>query len=505
MQLLKRLFMVFATLCILTMIVFVSPLGDILVNYLFYTTGESTADVPEEIVSKVPDQLGIWTVDENGWIFQDSQQQVVKSKAYNVGGVDYLFNKKGYMETGWTKTNDTWYYLSYSGQRESGWIENDGKDYYLDKDGQMAVGWQTINSKKYHFEDDGTLSQGWLKQEDKYYYIESDGTPHIGWLVDGDTYYYLDKKGIMQTGWVKDSDLWYYMNPDGDMTTGWQTIDQKKYYFSEMGALHTGWLEDDGKTYFFDNEGSISKGFITLGDYTYYMDLGSGAMRTGWVVDQKKAHYLNTKGILEPNKKSVFSGLTIALTFDDGPTGYTDRILNALENNNAKATFFVHGNQVDSYPDTIKRMRSLGNQIGSHSYDNTALTGLNKKELAAQIKKTSKKVKAITGKGTSLVRPPGGSYTEEMRSNLTNPFILWSLDTQDATSQDSTTIAELVLNSIKDGDIVLLHASYGSSAEAAEILIPALTSMGCKVTTVSELAKAKGTKIEKKQIYKNFP
>jgi len=504
MKKLKILFMSLGILCVLAMILYFSPLKDVFLDKFFYSVGETAFEEPTTTDLKIPVQNGTWVVDETGWRYTDASGHEAKNETLTIGDREYIFDKDGYMSTGWAKPKDTWYYLTYTGQKETGWLEDDGKSYYLDQDGKMVTGWQTIDNKQYHFEDDGSLSHGWVQLDDKYYYLQEDGTMHTGWLIDQNQYYYLDENGVMQIGWVQDQNVYYYMSESGSMVTGWQNIDGKNYYFSDMGSMYTGWLTDQGKNYYFKDNGDLARGWLELNGSSYYMDPGSGVMRTGWIVDQSKAYYLNDQGIYEPNKKTAKDGAAIALTFDDGPGQYTSRLLTTLENNKAKATFFVLGESVDKYPDAIKKMQSMGCQIGNHTYDHTNLTTLDKKAMKKQIKDTSSKVKAITGKGTSLVRPPGGAYNDAVKENLNAPIILWSMDTRDWESMNTVAIVEMVLNNVKDGDIILLHDIHGTTADAADILIPTLKSMGYNLNTVSELAKSKGIKIEKKSVYSKF-
>ena len=120
----------------------------------------------------------------------------------------------------------------------------------------------------------------------------------------------------------------------------------------------------------------------------------------------------------------------VALTFDDGPyTKVTNRILDVLEANGARATFFVVGERLDTYSDTLKREASLGNQIGNHTYGHPNLNKLSAKEIKEQISKTNKKLKRyITTGEVVMLRPPYGSANATVRATVTVPMINWSLE-----------------------------------------------------------------------------
>ena len=448
--------------------------------------------------------LSHWELDEKGWQYIENTGSPVKDTWFSIDGNSYFFDEDGYMKTGWIEQSDTWYYLDYAGERETGWLEDQGKHYYLDDDGAMVTGWYTIEGTKYHFDDSGSLSTGWILTDDQYYYIDEDGTRHTGWLIDKDKYYFLNEDGIMQTGWLKDSDVWYYMGSDGAMVNGWQTINDKTYFFEEAGSMKTGWLDIGDAWYYFSTDGDMQTGWLELADGTYYLN-GDGKMHTGGLVDNQKVRYFGSDGRYNPDAGKVAAGTKIALTFDDGPGPYTDRLLDCLSANDASATFFLLGNQVDSYGDTIKRMFDMKCQVGNHSYDHSTLTSLEKKDAREQITSTAKKIREITGKDPSwVVRPPGGNYDEETAKTISQPLILWSVDTLDWKTKDVQTTVETVLNSIQAGDIVLMHDIHRTSVEAAEVLIPTLKSLGYDLVTVNELAAANGVNLKGGKAYASF-
>ena len=202
--------------------------------------------------------------------------------------------------------------------------------------------------------------------------------------------------------------------------------------------------------------------------------------------------------VLDKNKK------TVAFTFDDGPSKYTDSILNILEENHANATFFVIGNLVTFGADTIKKTIDLGNEVGSHSYDHAYMTKQSVEELIAMHKLENDTYYAVTGDYFKMTRPPYGSINSKVVSAIKTPFIMWSLDTRDWEVRDTEKIVEKVMDNIRDGDIVLFHDIYPTTVEAVRILLPKLYANGYQITTVSKLAELKGVSLENETIYKNF-
>ena len=199
-----------------------------------------------------------------------------------------------------------------------------------------------------------------------------------------------------------------------------------------------------------------------------------------------------TKRLIDPNKPMI------ALTFDDGPSkSATTRILDVLEKYDARATFFVVGSRVDSYKNQIKRAYNLNCEIGNHSYNHKTLTSLSKDSLKWELSETDRKVKAITGVSPVLMRPPGGSYkTDTVRKNTAYPIIMWSIDTRDWESRNSTAVANHIKSKAYDGAIILMHDLYDSTATATEIVVPWLISQGYQLVTVSEMMEARGIQMQ---------
>ena len=195
----------------------------------------------------------------------------------------------------------------------------------------------------------------------------------------------------------------------------------------------------------------------------------------------------------------------VALTFDDGPGQGTTAILNLLEQYNARATFFVVGLCLEQ-PRQVEKMQrayEMGNVIGSHTYDHKSFRKLDESEIREQMERTDKAILAALGVSASLVRPPYGHVTDDARNAASTPFIHWSLDTEDWLSRDASSVIEAVQENVQDGDIILMHDTYSSTAEACETLIPWLLEQGYQLVTVPELMEAKGIVMENGQMYKD--
>src|SRR5690606_26813030 len=101
---------------------------------------------------------------------------------------------------------------------------------------------------------------------------------------------------------------------------------------------------------------------------------------------------------------------TVALTFDDGPSAYTDRLLDVLRRLRVPATFFVLGEHIADHPREIQRMIDEGHTIANHSWSHPDMATLSAADQGAQVRETATAIQAAGGANPRLFRPPYGSY-----------------------------------------------------------------------------------------------
>ena len=213
--------------------------------------------------------------------------------------------------------------------------------------------------------------------------------------------------------------------------------------------------------------------------------------------DEKMAEY-GIDSYVEP----VIPEKIIALTFDDGPyTPVTMRILDVMEEYGAHATFFVVGNRVKNYQECVIRATNLNCEIADHTWSHQTLTKLSGDAVSSQINDCADTVYNLTGIRPVIMRPVGGSYNSTVSQNVGMPMIIWSVDTNDWKYRDSNHVINEILNNAKDGDIVLMHDLYETTATAVEYVVPELVERGYTLVTVSELAEYKKVKMEKGKAY----
>lgn len=178
----------------------------------------------------------------------------------------------------------------------------------------------------------------------------------------------------------------------------------------------------------------------------------------------------------------------IALTFDDGPHPYyTEQLLKGLKERNVKATFFITGKNVETYPEIVKKIHEEEHLIGNHTYNHTQLTSKNQESFKQEIIRTNKIIKEVTGEDTIFIRPPYGSWNKEFEKELNMFPVLWTIDPLDWCSSNVSCIVSSVCARAGENDIILMHDQYKTTVTAALEIVDELTEQGYEFVTVDEL------------------
>lgn len=178
----------------------------------------------------------------------------------------------------------------------------------------------------------------------------------------------------------------------------------------------------------------------------------------------------------------------VALTFDDGPhKKVTDLILAVLQKHNAKATFFVLGQNVASLPDVLQRVHEQGHEIGNHSWGHRNLTKLTAEELSKEMNDTNEQIYSVIGQYPTIYRPPFGAINDQVRQAIPMIPVLWNVDTMDWHHKTPAKTLENVKQQAKDNTILLMHDIYEESYEALDAVITYLEQQDYEFVTVSEL------------------
>jgi peptidoglycan/xylan/chitin deacetylase (PgdA/CDA1 family) len=181
----------------------------------------------------------------------------------------------------------------------------------------------------------------------------------------------------------------------------------------------------------------------------------------------------------------------VAFTFDDGPGPYTDRLLQILNDNDAKATFFLIGNKVAANPAGAKRIVDGGMEVGSHTWEHPNMTTIPPADIASQLSKASDAIRAATGRTPTLWRPAGGLTDDEVNkvaAEQGQAAILWDVIPFDwINDSDTAATRYMLMTHIKPGSVVLFHDTYSSSVDLVYQFLPVLKANGYRLVTVSQL------------------
>lgn len=195
----------------------------------------------------------------------------------------------------------------------------------------------------------------------------------------------------------------------------------------------------------------------------------------------------------------------VALSFDDGPGGYSEfvdygmQIQKDLTAAGAHATFFYIGAHIEHDEESrneVLAAKEAGFEVANHSYDSNGLNSVGPEVIKEKIAKTDELLSEITGYKHFLFRAPNVAYSQAMYAVIEKPFIdvsIWSQDYQNSTTKDN--LVNNVINNLKDGGIINMHSVHEKTAEAVPEILEQCKDKGYQVVSVSELFAIKGKKL----------
>jgi peptidoglycan/xylan/chitin deacetylase (PgdA/CDA1 family) len=187
----------------------------------------------------------------------------------------------------------------------------------------------------------------------------------------------------------------------------------------------------------------------------------------------------------------------VALTFDDGPTGAnTDKILDILESENVKATFYLMGAEIENHPGEAAKIAAAGHEVGNHTYHHERMWFVTPNFVETEIEKTDELIKKAGYTGEITFRPPFGKKLLVLPwylSSTGRKTITWDVEPE-TYFQKSEDMVKYSLESTRNGSIILLHVMYASRTESlksVEPIIRGLKERGFVFKKVSELIELK--------------
>jgi peptidoglycan/xylan/chitin deacetylase (PgdA/CDA1 family)/spore germination protein YaaH len=191
----------------------------------------------------------------------------------------------------------------------------------------------------------------------------------------------------------------------------------------------------------------------------------------------------------------------VAITFDDGPDPtWTPKILDILQQKNAPAAFFILGQQAENYPGIVRRIVAEGHEFGSHTYTHVNLSLVGEQRERIELDATQRLLQAITGRSTTLFRPPYEADSRPDQLSEVTPLlisqdldyltVMENIDAEDWARPGADVILQRIKQQRRNGSIILLHDAGGDRSQTVEALpkiIDYLRARGDHIVSLSQL------------------
>lgn len=220
---------------------------------------------------------------------------------------------------------------------------------------------------------------------------------------------------------------------------------------------------------------------------------------SGETVDGEMVEPVQNAVIGSVNPQPEDGSKVIALTFDDGPSGYTQSYLDILDKYGIHATFFCLGKAAEANPDLVKAIEDQGSQVASHTYSHAnPLTTLDASALSSEVGDAFSAISASGASPTTVLRPPYGELTMDTWLKGGGSFsasIHWNLDSEDWRLPGVDAIVSNCTENAYSGAIILMHDGGGNrdqDLEALPKIIETLQAEGYTFVTIDELMELSG-------------
>ncbi len=228
----------------------------------------------------------------------------------------------------------------------------------------------------------------------------------------------------------------------------------------------------------------------------YCVDIDSKQKQNGNTENQENTDAsASESSAADANSDAAADSVTkyISVSFDAAwGADDTIQILDTLDKYNVKATFFMTGGWVDSFPDMVKEIYARGHDLGNHSQNHKQMSKLSANEQKTEIMTVSDKIRELTGYEVFLFRPPYGDYNSTLINTVysCNHYpIQWDVDSLDWKDYGVENIIKTVTQhkALGNGSIILMHNGAKYTAEALDTVLSTLQSQGYTLVPVSQL------------------
>ena len=217
----------------------------------------------------------------------------------------------------------------------------------------------------------------------------------------------------------------------------------------------------------------------------------SGETGDGEVVEEPQNCVVTVQNIHPDNDEKL-----VALTFDDGPSYYTDSYLKILAEHDVKATFCIIGEQVSDGQSVIAQTAAAGHLIASHTWDHKQLTTLDEAQVKQELGDTAQALANVLGSSVTFLRPPYGDIDEQVWLKSGGAIAASMYWTQDSLDWERPGVDAIVSNATQymaPGSVILMHDGGGDRSQDQEALpriIAAWKEAGYRFVTMRELMES---------------
>jgi len=214
-----------------------------------------------------------------------------------------------------------------------------------------------------------------------------------------------------------------------------------------------------------------------------------------YCVKYSKNPKMTGAGTSSPRSLPIYSVETtekkVAISFDCAwGVDFTDQLLDVMQKNNVRCTFFAVQFWVEKYPEYVEKIISNGHEMGTHSRTHSYMSKQTKTEIRDELNTSSAAIERLSGQKVTLFRPPYGDYDNDL-IDVCNEMgmypIQWDVDSLDWKNLSASEIALRVINGVKNGSIILCHNNALHTAEALPMIFSTLKNRGYTFVPISEL------------------
>lgn len=226
--------------------------------------------------------------------------------------------------------------------------------------------------------------------------------------------------------------------------------------------------------------------------------------KIGWGVQRVKDHKQPDLGKRNIELMNKYDGIAMGnadsnkvyLTFDQGyEAGYTNKILDALKENDVKATFFVTAHYVNTASDIVQRMIDEGHIVGNHTVNHKSMPSISDDEIQKEVMDLHTVVYEKFGYEMKYTRPPKGEFSERTiakTNSLGYKTVMWSLayDDWDEKKQGREEYGkQKIIDNVHNGAVILLHATSKDNSNILSDVIKQIKEMGYEFKSLDEFVR----------------